>query len=66
MITREAEIRGKDPQTGEEIKKEALLAVCDKCDNREWIVFQIKGHDHFHLQCSICGETSCPKGGDCH
>ena len=44
------------------VKRKGKLAVCSDCDNREWIVFQLDGQDHFHLQCSMCGTSYCPLG----
>lgn len=51
------------PRGGGETVK-ALLAVCENCDNTSWSVFQIEGHQGFHLQCTSCDVSYCP-GGEC-
>lgn len=39
----------------------ARLAVCI-CTTERWIVFQIEGQTHFHLQCPNCATSFCPHG----
>jgi len=45
-------------------KRKAKQAVCD-CGGETFIVFQIEGHNHFHLQCDQCGSSFCPQAGAC-
>lgn len=44
--------------------KPALMAVCE-CGNNTFVVFQLEGQDHPHLQCAMCDETYCEKGEGC-
>ena len=51
-------------ETGQKV--EALISQCEECGSLFFGVFQIKGQDHFHLQCAECGVSYCPWGGECH
>lgn len=42
----------------------AQLVRCDHCDGNVFVVFQVLGMRHFHLQCAQCGESYCPAGCD--
>lgn len=42
---------------GEEIK--AHVCACSDCGCRAFHVFQIDGHDHWHMQCYRCGVSYC-------
>lgn len=42
--------------------KPALLAQCGRCGSEQFVVFQIEGQDHIHLQCGDCGYTYCESG----
>ncbi len=59
-----ASFTGETPE-GEKFERTGKLAVCDVCDSQEFIVFQLDGHDHLHLQCAVCRKSYCPKGGPC-
>jgi hypothetical protein len=59
---RNIEVKSPDPRMG---KKRAKQAVCD-CGHDLFVVFQIEGQNHFHLQCESCGSSHCPMGGGCH
>jgi hypothetical protein len=43
----------------------ARLAKCDRCNEDKFLVFQIEGQTHFHLQCFVCGKAFCPAGESC-
>lgn len=46
-------------ETGEE--RTALFANC-QCGSENFLLFQISGHRHFHIQCAGCEESYCPFG----
>lgn len=46
-------------ETGEQ--RVALFANC-QCGSENFLLFQISGHKHFHIQCAGCEESYCPFG----
>lgn len=43
-------------------KKKASFAECSECGYGLFLVFQIEGQSHLHLQCSCCGTSFCSIG----
>lgn len=58
MNLTEIEIESEDGEV-----RKADMARCS-CGWSWFMVFQIRGQDHFHLQCSACNTTFCPFGAD--
>lgn len=51
---------------GEGGQHEAFVARCTCAPEdtpSKFLVFQLKTHTHFHLQCESCGTSYCPAGG---
>lgn len=46
-------------ESGEQ--RQALFARCE-CGTENFLIFQIAGQKHFHIQCSGCEESFCPFG----
>jgi nitrite reductase/ring-hydroxylating ferredoxin subunit len=49
---------------GEE--KTAHFMICPDCGCDAFLIFTIKGHDHSHVECALCGTSYCPVSGKCH
>lgn len=61
MKTLQITVTGTDSR-GRAISAPAAVAICPDCECEQWIVFQIKGQNHPHLQCATCGVSFCPNG----
>ncbi len=61
MKVRNIEVGSQNRHTG---KRKAKQAICD-CGHDLFVVFQIEGQNHFHLQCDSCGNSHCPLSGGC-
>jgi Fe2+ or Zn2+ uptake regulation protein len=46
-------------------QRAAMLFTCDECRCAHFLIYQISGQDHFHLQCTRCGTSFC-QGRSCN
>jgi hypothetical protein len=47
------------------VQRIATLMTCEDCGAAEFLIYQIMGQSHHHLQCVACGTSYC-LGGECH
>lgn len=51
-----------DPDAPEQ---RGVIATCE-CGDKRFLVFQLDGQDHFHLECFTCSTSYCPQGSSCN
>ncbi len=54
-----------DAGDGSNESRKAFIARCPDCGSTSFMVWQIEGHGHFHLECHTCHVSFCPAGTEC-
>lgn len=57
------QVRGIDIM-GLPVEQTATLYCCPDCKTDRFIVYQVDGHDHHHIECVKCKASFC-FGGEC-